>query len=56
MNEGVRLFSPLFEGNKEAWEWLCHASNGRNREPPELTDAQRAYAERVGYLPYRRRA
>ncbi|ADJ21985.1 hypothetical protein Hden_0158 [Hyphomicrobium denitrificans ATCC 51888] len=56
MNESIDLFSPLFKGSEAAWKWICDVSNGRWSEPPELTPEQKAYAERVGYLPLRRRA
>ncbi len=54
--ESVKLFSPLFAGSDSAWLWICAVSNGRYRDLPELTEAQAAYARRVGYLPFVSRA
>ena len=50
VHESVRLFSPKYSGSKEAWEWICHASNGRQTQIPKLNPQQIAYALRVGWL------
>ena len=51
MNQTVLLFSPIFHGNMEAWEFSCDRSNRRNSLPiPYLNNDQLLYALMVGYI------
>lgn len=46
----VVLFSPVFQGSNEAWNWICKRSNERACKAPILNEAQIQYGLTVGYL------